>query len=77
MGDYARKYGSSPSSMETQLRYLTSETQWKQIEDRMKKNGRSIYSYMSDAYNWIGWGCHGSRTSYAYDYASRLVQVEV
>jgi len=77
LGDYARKYGSSPSSMETQLRYLTSESQWKQIEDRMKTNGRSIYSYMGDAYNWIGWGCHGSRTSYAYDYASRLTPAEV
>jgi len=77
LGDFARKYGGSPSSLETQLRYLTNEVQWKSIEDRMKKGGRSIYSYMNDAYSWIGWGHHGARTSYAYDYASRLVQVEV
>ena len=77
LGDFAKKYGGSPSSLQTQLRYLTTEVQWKKIEDRMKKGGRSIYSYMNDAYSWIGWGIHGARTSYARDYASRLVQVEV
>ena len=77
LGDFAKKYGGSPSSLETQLRYLTNEVQWKSIEDKMKKPGKSIYSYMNDAYSWIGWGYHGARTSYAYDYASRLIQVEV
>ena len=77
LGDFAKKYGGSPSSLQTQLRYLTNEVQWKSIEDRMKKGGRSIYSYMNDAHSWIGWGIHGARTSYAHDYASRLIQVEV
>ena len=77
LGDFARKYGGSPSGLHTQLRYLTNEVQWKKIEDRMKKSGRSIYSYMDTTYSWIGWGHHGARTSYAHDYASRLVQVEV
>ena len=77
LGDFARKSGGSPSALNTQLRYLTTEVQWKQIENRMKKSGRSIYSYMNDAYSWIGWGHHGARTSYAHDYANRLIQVEV
>jgi hypothetical protein len=77
LGDFARKNGGSPSSLETQLRYLTNEVQWKSIEDRMKKPGKSIYSYMNAAHRWIGWGYHGARTSYAHDYVSRLVQVEV
>ena len=77
LGDFARKYGGSPSSIQTQLRYLTNEVQWKSIEDRMKKPGKSIYSYMNAAYDWIGWGYHGARTSYARDYANRLIQVEV
>ena len=77
LGDFARKYGGSPSSLETQLRYLTTELQWKSIEDRMKTPGKSIYSYMNHAYSWIGWGHHGARTSYAYDYANRLIRVEV
>jgi len=77
LGDFAKKYGGSPSSLHTQLRYLTNEVQWKSVQDRMKKPGKSIYSYMNDAYDWIGWGHHGARTSYAHDYAKRLIQVEV
>jgi hypothetical protein len=77
LGDFAKRYGGSPSSLQTQLRYLTTEVQWKQIEDRMKKGGRSIYSYMDTTYSWIGWGIHGARTSYAHDYANRLIPVEV
>ena len=76
LGDFARKIGSSPSSMDTQLKYLSSEVQWKKIEEKMKTPGKSIDRYMNYTYNWIGWGYHGSRTSYAYDYASRIVETE-
>jgi hypothetical protein len=77
LGDFAKKYGGSPSSLDTQLRYLTNEVQWQKIEDRMKVPGKSIDRYMDYAYSWIGWGHHGARTEYAYDYASRLTMVEV
>jgi hypothetical protein len=77
LGDFAKKYGGSPSSLHTQLRYLTSEVQWREIEDRMKIPGKSINLYMDYAYSWIGWGHHGARTEYAYDYANRLIMVEV
>ena len=77
LGDFAKRYGGSPSSLQTQLRYLTNEVQWKRIEEKMKTPGKSIYSYMDYAYSWIGWGHHGARTAYAHDYASRLVRVEV
>lgn len=77
LGDFARRYGGSPSALHTQLRYLTNEIQWKQIEDKMKMPGKSINRYMDYAYSWIGWGHHGARTSYAHDYASRLIKVEV
>ena len=77
LGDFAKRYGGSPSSLNTQLRYLTNEVQWKRIEEKMKTPGKSIYSYMNATYSWIGWGHHGARTSYAHDYASRLVRVEV
>jgi len=77
LGDFARKYGGSPSSLHTQLRYLTNEVQWKDIEEKMKTPGKSINRYMDYAYSWIGWGHHGARTSYAHDYASRLITVEV
>jgi len=77
LGDFARKFGGSPSTLETQLRYLTTEVQWQRIEEKMKTPGKSIDRYMDYAYSWIGWGHHGARTSYAYDYASRLIKVEV
>jgi len=77
LGDFAKRYGGNPSTLHTQLRYLTTEIQWKRIEDRMKIPGKSIDRYMDYAYSWIGWGHHGARTSYAYDYANRLITVEV
>jgi len=77
LGEFAKKYGGSPSGLHTQLRYLTNEVQWQRIEDRMKTPGKSIDRYMNYAYSWIGWGHHGARTSYAHDYASRLVLTEV
>jgi hypothetical protein len=77
LGAFARKYGGSPSSLDTQLRYLTNEVQWQRIKTRMKTPGKTIDRYMNYAYSWIGWGHHGARTSYARDYASRLIEVEV
>ena len=77
LGDFAKKHGGSPSSLQTQLRYLTNEVQWQRIVDRMKTPGKSINRYMDYAYSWIGWGHHGARTHYAHEYASRLITVEV
>jgi hypothetical protein len=73
LGSHSRRIGKDPSTMEAQLDYMLVEPQWKQIESRMKTPGRSIDSYMNHAYSWIGWGIHGARTSYAYDYAKKLV----
>jgi hypothetical protein len=77
LGDFARRFGGNPSSLQTQLGYLTTEVQWKRIADRMKTPGKSINRYMDYAYSWIGWGIHGARTSYAHEYANRLITVEV
>jgi len=77
LGRFAYRYGGDPSSLDTQLRYMVNEVQWKRIEDRMKTSGRSIESYMNYAYSWIGWGHHGARTNYAYDYARKLKVVYV
>jgi hypothetical protein len=77
LGDFAKKYGGDPSALQTQLRYLTNEVQWQRIEERMKTPGKSIDRYMNYAYSWIGWGIHGARTHYAYEYANKLITVEV
>jgi len=77
LGDFAKKFGGSPSTLDTQLRYLTNEVQWQDIEEKMKTPGKSINRYMDHAYDWIGWGIHGARTHYAHEYASKLITVEV
>jgi hypothetical protein len=77
LGDFAKRFGGSPSNLHTQLRYLTTEVQWQRIEDKMKVPGKSINRYMDYAYSWIGWGIHGARTHYAHEYANKLITVEV
>jgi hypothetical protein len=72
LGDFAKKNGGSPSSLQTQLRYLTNEVQWQRIAEKMKTPGKSINRYMDYAYSWIGWGHHGNRTRYAYDYLNKF-----
>ena len=72
LGRHANAKGLSPSAMMAQLSWLITEPQWRSIEHRMKTPGLSINSYMNAAYSWIGWGIHGSRTHYAYDYANRF-----
>jgi hypothetical protein len=77
LGRHADKIGANPSSIETQLDYMLIESDWKMIEKHMKRPGGTIGDYMNLARTWIRWGHTGSRTSYAYDYANRLVQVEI
>jgi hypothetical protein len=74
LGRFAAKTGGSPSSLSTQLNYIFTESQWKGIEDQLKTPGRSIEYYMRLAHRWLGWGHHGARTSYAYDYAKKIVR---
>ena len=72
LGEFSKKYGGDPSSLNTQLRYLVNEYQWKKIEPKMKTPGMKLSYYMDAAYTWLGWGVHGNRTHYANDYYSRL-----
>jgi hypothetical protein len=77
LGNFAARYGGNPSTLDTQLRYIVSEPQWRSIENKIKTPGKSIHRYMNYAYSWLSWGHHGARTSYAHDYASRLIKTEV
>jgi hypothetical protein len=77
LGQHARSIGKDPSTLEAQLSYIVTEYQWKSVESKFKTQGKSIDSYMNDAYRWIGWGHHGARTSYAYDYARKMTMAEV
>lgn len=72
LGRFAKQTGGNPSSIHTQLGYLFTERQWKSIEWKMRTPGLGISTYMQAAYRWLGWGIHGARTSYAYNYYDRL-----
>lgn len=77
LGQFAAKYGGDPSTLDTQLKYMLYEGDWKMIEPHMKTPGKTINEYMKFAQKWIRWGHKGPRTEYAYDYANRLVFTEV
>lgn len=68
LGRFAKLNECNPSTTECQLGYLFTETEWKRAYPYMMKNGNSIEYYMQHAYKWLGWGVHGYRTDYAYDY---------
>jgi hypothetical protein len=77
LGTFAARIGGDPSTLDTQLRYMITEPQWRGIEDRLKVPGKPIEYYMRLAYSWLGWGHKGGRTEYAYNYSNKLVLTEV
>ena len=77
LGRHAYRIGLDPSTTDAQVSFLFTERQWKRIEPSLKTSGQSIGFYMGKAYYWLGWGIHGNRTTYAYQYASRLTSIEV
>lgn len=77
LGKFAARTGGNPSTIDTQLQYMITEPQWLKIEDRLKVPGRPIEYYMRLAYTWLGWGHKGARTTFAYNYADRMIPIEV
>jgi hypothetical protein len=77
LGAHASRTGGDPSSFHTQLDYVFTEPQWKQIEHKLKVPNQPVNFYMRLAYNWLGWGVKGPRESYAYDYLKRFEYKEV
>jgi hypothetical protein len=77
LGKFAARYGGDPSTLDTQLRYMLYESDWKMIEKQMKTPGRSIEYYMQLARKWIRWGHTGARVNFAYDYSKRMVLAEI
>lgn len=73
LGSFSKLINGDPSTLVTQLKYITTEPEWKVVENRFMQPGKSIHQYMGYAFRWLGWGIKGPRTSYAYDYVNRLV----
>lgn len=72
LGHFSRNYGLDPNSLEAQLRYMVNENQWVSNEHVWKTPGLSIDQHMNAAYRWLGWGIHGARTTYSYQYYQAL-----
>jgi hypothetical protein len=72
LGRFAKAINGDPSTLDTQVKYMFSEPDWKMIKDRMSQPGGTVNDYMRLAFKWIRWGIHGARTSYSYDYVRRL-----
>ena len=72
LGNFAKKYGGDPSTLETQVQYMFYEPDWKMIKDRMSQPGGTINDYMRLAYKWIRWGHKGPRETYAQQYLNKL-----
>ena len=77
LGKFAALIGGDPSTLDTQLKYMMHEGDWKMIEPHMKTPGKSINDYMRLARKWIRWGHTGARTDFAYNYSKRMVLTEV
>jgi hypothetical protein len=69
---YAKNNGCDIHSLDCQLGYLTHEIEWRKVEHGFKREGNSVNGYMNYAKRWLGWGVHGARTTYSWEYHGRL-----
>lgn len=72
LGSFCKKYGCDPSSLKGQLRYMVNENQFQKNLPYFEGSGMTVSYYMNAAYSWLGWGIHGARTNYAYDYTKKF-----
>ena len=77
LGRHASRLGLNPSQIEAQLSYVFQEREWKQVEHKFKAPGKTVDEYMRYAFHWLGWGVHGARSHYSFDYLKRMEVVEV
>jgi len=72
LGSFCKNYGCDPSSLKGQLRYMVNENQFQKNLPYFEGSGMTVGYYMNAAYSWLGWGIHGARTNYAYDYTKKF-----
>ena len=73
LGNFCKKYGCDPSSLEGQTRYMINEDIFQRYLPMFEGTGQKVRQYMVPAYYWLGWGIKGNRESYAYDYYKKIV----
>ena len=72
LGSFCKNYGCDPSSLKGQLRYMVNENQFQKNLPYFEGSGMTVGYYMNAAYSWLGWGIHGARTNYSYDYTKKF-----
>ena len=77
LGRHARFLGLDPSSLEAQLSWVFQEREWQDVEHKFKEDGKSVEDHMRHAFHWLGWGVHGARSHYSFDYLKRMEVVNV
>ena len=73
LGNFCRKYGCDPSSLEGQTRYMINEDIFQRYLPMFEGTGQKVRQYMVPAYYWLGWGIKGARETYSYQYTKKLV----
>ena len=73
LGNFCKKYGCDPSSLDGQTRYMINEDIFQRYLPMFEGSGQSVRQYMVPAYYWLGWGIKGNRELYAYDYVKKLI----
>ena len=73
LGNFCRRYGCDPSSLEGQVRYMINEPQFRKVLPEFEGHGQPVHQYMVAAYYWLGWGIKGYREHYAYNYTKKFV----
>ena len=75
LGRFCKNYGCDPSTLEGQTRYMINENIFQRVLPEFEGGGQTISQYMVPAYYWLGWGIKGKREVYAYEYATKLIDV--
>ena len=73
LGNFAKKYGCDPSTLECQTRYMINEDIFVRVLPDFEGNGQTVAQYMIPAYYWLGWGIRGPRDTYAYNYTKQMI----
>lgn len=75
LGNHAKQIKGNPSNLDTQLSYLLTEREFKEIEYKFRTESQSLSYYMKAAYYWLGWGIYGNRGHYSQKYYDSMTKI--
>ena len=75
LGNHAKTIKGNPSTLDTQLSYLLTEREFKEIEYKFRTEKQSLQYYMKAAYYWLGWGIYGNRGHYSQTYYNSMTKI--